>query len=61
MLAEIDFYETTRDAMICMEKGAYFCVSARSSDDFNTALMEWIPGKSRRWRATKIEREIDTA
>jgi hypothetical protein len=28
-----------------MEKGAYFCVSARSSDDFNTALMEWLPGK----------------
>jgi hypothetical protein len=31
--------------MTCMEKGAYFCVSARSSDDFNNALMQWIPGK----------------
>ena len=30
--------------MTCMQ-GAYFCVSARSSDDFNTALMERIPGK----------------
>jgi hypothetical protein len=28
-----------------MEEGAYFCVSARSPDDFNTAVMEWIPGK----------------
>jgi hypothetical protein len=28
-----------------MEKGAYFCVSARSSDDFNNTLMQWIPGK----------------
>lgn len=31
--------------MTCMEQGAYFCVSSRSSDDFNTALMERIPGK----------------
>jgi hypothetical protein len=31
--------------MTCMEKGAFFCVSARSLDDFNAALMEWIPGK----------------
>jgi hypothetical protein len=30
-----------------MEKGAYFCVSARGSDDFNTALMEWIPGREK--------------
>ena len=45
LLGEIDFSEATRDAMTCMEKGAYFCVSARSPDDFKTALMEWIPGK----------------
>jgi SAM-dependent methyltransferase len=45
LLGEIDFCEATRNAMTCMEKGAYFCVSARSLDDFNAALMEWIPGK----------------
>jgi SAM-dependent methyltransferase len=45
LLSEIDFRQATRDAMTCMEKGAYFCVSARSPDDFNTALMEWLPGK----------------
>jgi hypothetical protein len=28
-----------------IEKGAFFRVSARSLDDFNTDLMEWIPGK----------------
>ena len=31
--------------MTSMEQGAYFCVSSRSSDHFNTALMERIPGK----------------
>ena len=45
LLSEIDLRDATRDAMTCMEEGAYFCVSARSPDDFNTALMEWIPGK----------------
>jgi SAM-dependent methyltransferase len=45
LLSEIDLCKETRDAMTCMENGAYFCVSARSPDDFNTALMEWIPGK----------------
>ena len=45
LLDEIDFRKATREAMTCMEEGAYFCVSARSPDDFNTALMEWIPGK----------------
>ena len=44
-LGEIDFCKATRDAMTCMEKGAFFCVSARSLDDFNAPLMEWIPGK----------------
>jgi hypothetical protein len=45
LLSEIDFREATRDAMTFMETDAYFCVSARSPDDFNTTLMEWIPGK----------------
>jgi SAM-dependent methyltransferase len=45
LLSEVDFREATADAMTCMEEGAYFCVSARSPDDFTTALMEWIPGK----------------
>ena len=44
LLGEIDFCEATRDAMTCMEEGGYFCVSARSSDDFNNALMEWRAG-----------------
>jgi SAM-dependent methyltransferase len=46
LLSEIDFREAMRDAMTCMEKGAYFCISARSPDDFDTALMEWLPGKA---------------
>jgi SAM-dependent methyltransferase len=45
LLGDIDFHETTRDAIAYMEKGAYFCISARNPDDFNAALMEWIPGK----------------
>ena len=45
MLSEIDFREATREAMTCMENGAYFCVASRSPDDFNAALMEWVPGK----------------
>jgi len=45
LLDEADFREATRDAIGCLEKGGYFCVSARSMDDFNSALMEWIPGK----------------
>jgi SAM-dependent methyltransferase len=47
LLGEIDFRKATREAMTCMEKGAYFCVSGRSSDDFNAALMEWIPGEEK--------------
>jgi SAM-dependent methyltransferase len=45
LLGEIDFRKATFEAMTCMEKGAYFCASARSPDDFNTTLMEWLPGK----------------
>jgi SAM-dependent methyltransferase len=48
LLGEIDFRKATREAMTCMENGAYFCVSARSPDDFNTALMEWVPGKEQK-------------
>ena len=48
LLSEIDFRKATREAMTCMENGAYFCVSARSPDDFNTALMEWVPGKEQK-------------
>jgi len=47
LLSEVDFCKATCDAMTCMEEGAYFCVSARSLDDFNIELMEWIPGKER--------------
>jgi SAM-dependent methyltransferase len=46
LLSEVDFRKATCDAM-SMEEGAYFCVSARSLDDFNSELMEWIPGKER--------------
>jgi SAM-dependent methyltransferase len=45
LLAEADFCDAARNAMIYLEQGAYFCVSGRSPDDFNAALMEWIPGK----------------
>ena len=45
LLGETDFRKAARDAMTCIEKGAYFCVSARSPDNFNTALMDWVPGK----------------
>jgi hypothetical protein len=45
LLSKIDFREAARDAMTCMENGAYFCVPARSTADFNTSLMEWMPGK----------------
>jgi SAM-dependent methyltransferase len=45
LLAEVDFCETTREAIKYLEQGAYFCVSGRSPDDFNIELMEWIPGK----------------
>jgi hypothetical protein len=43
--------------MTRMEQGAYFSVSAKSSDEFNTALMGWIPEKSGRWRALQKSSE----
>jgi SAM-dependent methyltransferase len=45
LLAEADFCDATREAIKYLERGAYFCVSGRSPDDFNIALMEWIPGR----------------
>jgi SAM-dependent methyltransferase len=45
LLSETDFCRATRAAIRCLEEGAYLCVSARSRDDFDAALMEWIPGR----------------
>jgi SAM-dependent methyltransferase len=45
LLAEVDFCDATREAIKYLEQGGYFCVSGRSPDDFDMALMEWIPGK----------------
>jgi SAM-dependent methyltransferase len=43
-LNEADFCDVTSNAIRYVEEGAHFCVSARSKEDFNTALMEWVPG-----------------
>jgi hypothetical protein len=45
LLAEADFCEAARNATSYLEQDAYFCVSGRTSDDFNAALKEWIPGR----------------
>ena len=45
LLSETDFRNATRDAIGYLEQGAYFCVSARSRDDFDSAVMEWVPGR----------------
>jgi SAM-dependent methyltransferase len=45
LLSHADFLDAAHSAIRCLEKGAYFCVSARSPEDFNTELMEWVPGK----------------
>jgi SAM-dependent methyltransferase len=45
LLSETDFCGATREAIGCLEQDAYFCVSARSPDDFNPTVMEWMPGK----------------
>lgn len=45
LLSETDFHDATREAMRYLDQDAYFCVSARSPDDFNPAVMEWMPGK----------------
>jgi len=41
----LDFWDAARNAFGHLDQDAYFCVSGRSPDDFNAALMEWIPGK----------------
>jgi len=48
LLSEADFRHATREAIRCLEQDAYFCVSARSPDDFNPAVMEWMPGKEKK-------------
>jgi SAM-dependent methyltransferase len=48
LLSETDFRDATREAIRCLEQDAYFCVSARSPDDFNPAVMEWVPGKKKK-------------
>jgi SAM-dependent methyltransferase len=45
LLSETDFRQATREAIRNLDQDAYFCVSARSPDDFNPAVMEWMPGK----------------
>jgi SAM-dependent methyltransferase len=45
LLGRADFRRATIDSIGCLEPGAYFCVSARSADDFDTGLMEWVPGQ----------------
>ena len=45
LLNENDFRRATQDAIKSLDQDAYFCVSARSPDDFNPAVMEWMPGK----------------
>jgi SAM-dependent methyltransferase len=45
LLSEPDFCNAPREAIGYLDQGAYFCVSARSRDDFNSAVMEWIPGR----------------
>ena len=45
LLAEVDFCDAARNAISYLEQDAYFCVSGRSQDDYNAALMEWIPGR----------------
>ena len=48
LLSETDFRDATREAIRYLEQDAYFCVSARSPDDFNPAVMEWMPGREER-------------
>src|SRR5215831_13964352 len=45
LLSDTDFRDATREAIRYLEQDAYFCVSARSPDDFNPAVMEWMPGR----------------
>src|SRR5215470_16329995 len=45
LLSHADFCRTIYESIVCLEQGACFCVSARSPDDFDTGLMEWVPGE----------------
>src|SRR5215475_5504736 len=45
LLDHADFCRTIDESIVCLEQGACFCVSARSPDDFDTGLMEWVPGE----------------
>ena len=45
LLAEADFCDAARNAISYLERGACFCVSGRSPNDFDAAQMEWIPGR----------------
>jgi SAM-dependent methyltransferase len=45
LLSETAFCEVMREAIGYLEQGAYFCVSARSRDDFDSSVMEWVPGR----------------
>ena len=44
LLSHAEFCRTIYESIVCLEQGACFCVSARSPDDFDTGLMEWVPG-----------------
>lgn len=48
LLSETDFSRATSEAIRCLDQGGYFCVSARSQNDFNAAVMEWVPGKEQK-------------
>jgi len=45
LLRHADFYRAIYESIVCLEQGACFCVSARSPDDFDAGLMEWVPGE----------------
>jgi len=45
LLSETAFYEVMREAIGYLEQGAYFCIAARSRDDFDSSVMEWVPGR----------------
>ena len=45
LLSETAFCEVMREAIGYLEQGAHFCVSARSRDDFDSSVMEWVPGR----------------
>jgi hypothetical protein len=44
LLNHANFCRAIYESIGCLEQGAHFCVSARSPDDFDAGLMEWVPG-----------------